>query len=128
MKAKLCNSENAAPMYFMYKDHKQEGGYRPVVGGCSSDTLALSNTLSEVVESVANAKESPFEVISSEDMLSRVTECNRKLEKMRTKLGENWKWKEEMILLGSDVKSLFPSMSAELTGKAVRNQFEKSPI
>ena len=33
-----------------------------------------------------------------------------------------------MILLGSDVKSLFPSMSAEETGKSVRKQFEKSSI
>ena len=43
-------------------------------------------------------------------------------------MGENWNWQEEMILLGSDVKSLFPSMSAQMTGKCVREQFEKSPI
>ena len=49
--SKICNSENIAPKYFMFKDHKIEGGYRPVVGGCSSDTLGLSNTLSEIVAS-----------------------------------------------------------------------------
>ena len=27
MKSKLCSSENAAPKYYMYKDHKVEGGY-----------------------------------------------------------------------------------------------------
>ena len=49
MKSKLCSSENAAPKYYMFKDHKAEGGFRPVRGGCSSDTLGLSNTLSELV-------------------------------------------------------------------------------
>ena len=58
-----------------------------MVGGCNSDTLALSNTLSEVVESVANAVKDPFEVISSEDLLSRVTECNEKVRLIQTKHG-----------------------------------------
>ena len=48
MKSKVCSPENPAPKHFMYKDHKVEGGYRPVVGGCNSDTLGLSNTLSEI--------------------------------------------------------------------------------
>ena len=26
MKSKLCSSENAAPKYYMFKDHKAEGG------------------------------------------------------------------------------------------------------
>ena len=90
-KSKLSKSENAAPMYHMFKDHKSEGGYRPVVGGCNSDTLGLSNVLSEVVESVAQAIESPFEVISSEDMLSRVHKCNEKIREMQQEKGESWK-------------------------------------
>ena len=90
VKSKLSSSENAAPMYFMYKDHKVEGGYRPVVGGCNSDSLGLSNILSEAVESVANSVEKPFEVITSEDMLSRVYECNKELEKMRNACGDTW--------------------------------------
>ena len=65
----------------MYKDHKVEGGYRPVVSGCSSNTLGLSNTLSEIVESICMAVESPYEVISGEDMLSRVSKCNERLKK-----------------------------------------------
>ena len=115
-------------MYFMYKDHKVEGGYRPVVGGCNSDSLGLSNILSEVVEAVANSIENPFGVISSEDMLSRVLECNRKIDEMQTAKGPEWEWKNEMVLLGSDVKSLFPSLTAVQTGKCVRKQFEKSSI
>jgi len=130
LKSKLCHSENAAPKYFLYKDHKAEGGYRPVVSGCNSDTLGLSNTLSEVVESVANAVRNPFEVISSEDLLSRVSDCNEKLKEKRKEKEnvEDWDWTSEFILLGSDVKSLFPSLSAKYSGIAVREQFEKSEI
>ena len=81
MVSKQSSSENTAPMYFMYKDHKSGGGYRPVVSGCNSDTLGLSNTLSEIIESVCMATESPYEVISSEDMLSRIVECNKEIKK-----------------------------------------------
>ena len=101
---------------------------RPVVGGCNSDTLGLSNTLSEVVESVANAVVDPFEVVSSEDLLSRVAGCNDRLKIMKTQHGVDWDWTDEYILIGSDVKSLFPSLSAELSGKAIREQFAKSKI
>ena len=52
MTSKQSESENAATKYHMYKDHKAEGGWRPVVSGCKSDTLGLSNTLSETVEAV----------------------------------------------------------------------------
>ena len=61
-------------------------------------------------------------------MLSRVYECNDKISKMQADNGEQWSLNDEMILLGSDVKSLFPSMSAEMTGKCLRRQFSKSPI
>ena len=84
------------------------------------------NTLSEVVEAVCMATENPFEVISSEDMLSRVIACYAKIENMAE--NENWSLDQDWILLGSDVKSLFPSLSAELTGKAVKRQFKKSTI
>ena len=151
--SKISNSENTAPKYFMFKDHKIEGGYRPVVGGCSSDTLGLSNTLSEVVESVAKAIDDPFEVISSEDLLSRIYKCNSEIEKLkpcekmlpensepvtleeafrqfwdRIEEEENWRWYKDYIILGSDVCSLFPSLTADRTSKAVRNQIEKSKI
>ena len=128
MKSKLCSSENPAPKYFMYKDHKVEGGYRPVVGGCNSDTLGLSNTLSEVVEAVAMGVNNPYEVVSSEDMLSRIYNCNEEIKKLKEEKGANWNWKEELILIGTDVQSLFPSLSAEKTGEAVRIQFAKSNI
>ena len=69
LNSKLSNSCNVAPTYYMYKDHKVEGGYRQVVGGCSSNTVGLSNMISEVLESIAASIENPYAVISSEDML-----------------------------------------------------------
>ena len=63
----------------MFKDHKAEGGFRQVVGGCSSNTLGLSNMLSEVLESVASSRRNPYEVISSEDLLARVENANDKI-------------------------------------------------
>ena len=80
------------------------------------------------VEAVAQSIINPFEVISSEDMLSRVNDCNEKLKKLQEMNGNEWCLNEEMILLGTDVKSLFPCLSAEMTGRCVRKQFQKSAI
>ena len=77
--SKTSTSENKANMYCLYKDHKQEPGKtRPVVTGCSSNTLGLSNGVSDVLESVANSEEEPYEVISSEDMLAATKRFNEK--------------------------------------------------
>ena len=127
-----------------------------MVSGCSSDSLGLFNTVSEVIEAVCMGIEEPYEVVSSEDMLARVYECNKKLakeydgqddkkekvekdngqsDKMDKNNSQEDKNKKEIkdmwtdnILLGSDVKALFPSLSAEETGKAVRKQISKSPV
>ena len=125
--SKVMNSEATASKYFMYKDHKKEGGYRPVVSGCTSNTLGLSNMLSDVVESLCLSMKNPFEIISSEDLLARIDKFNKEIEKEIEK-DENYDWREHYILLGTDVKALFPSLSAERTGRAVRKQVEKSLI
>ena len=111
----------------MYKDHKCGGGYRPVVSCCCSNTLGLSGLLSDVVESLCQAVHNPFEVISSEDLLARLTEFNEGI-KEKILEDESYDWRREYILLGTDVVSLFPSLSAERTGEAVRRQVEKSSI
>ena len=41
---------------------------------------------------------------------------------------ENWHWYEDYIILGSDVCSPFPSLTADRTSTAVRRQIEKSKI
>ena len=109
----------------MYKDHKCGGGWRPVVSGCSSGTLGLSNLISEVVESLCVSVKNPYEVISSTDMLSRIENFNDWVKREKIERGESWDWRDEYVLIGSDVKALFPSLSAENTSKRIREQAEK---
>ena len=105
----------------MYKDHKMEGGYRQVVGGCNSNTLGLSNMISEVLESVAVAINSPYAVISSEDMLARVSETNLKLEKLTAV--KNDKLKDEI-----EQADGLSSNSIEIDGLALNTEDEMVQI
>ena len=108
-----------------------EPGRIPVVSGCNSNTVGISNIVSDVVESICNSIENPYEVISSEDMLYRINKFNREIEKEieeKRKTDEDWDWREKYLLLGSDVQALFPSLSADRTAKIVREQASKSKI
>ena len=80
---KQTKSENLANMYMLAKDHKADLAWRKVVSGCDSDTLGLSNSVSEGLEAVCNSVDEPYEVFSSEDMLACVVDCNKRLEKIR---------------------------------------------
>ena len=40
--------------------------------GCTGNSKGLSNSVSDVLEAVANGERDPYEVCSGEDMLSRV--------------------------------------------------------
>ena len=127
--SKITNSETVAPMYYLFKDHKEAESWRPVVSGCNSNTLGLSNLLSDMVESICSSISDPFEVISSEDLLSRIENFNKMVtEKIETEAskGNEWDWREHWTLIGSDVISLFPSLTAENTAQAVKSQVLKS--
>ena len=47
--SKITHSETEAPKYYLFKDHKEKEAWRPVVSGCNSNTLGLSNLLSDLV-------------------------------------------------------------------------------
>ena len=82
--SKVCNSENRAELYLSYKDHKKvPGKTRPIATGCTSNTLALSNSVSSLVESLANAEEKKLEVISTEDLLYSAKMSDKETEVMR---------------------------------------------
>ena len=73
------------PMYLTYKDHKGwswEKGTppptRPIAAGNVGMNLHLSEILSEVTEAVANCWEDSKEVISTEDMIARLHELNKR--------------------------------------------------
>ena len=123
----IQHSQNVSSEYLMYKDHKKmkEGDLpqtRPVVSGFSGMGVSFSNILSEFVEAIANSQKDVFEVISTEDFLYRVNQTNGDLERTWERngdleIGENED--DEIVLIGADVKSLFPSMLADLTGRLV---------
>ena len=102
------------------------------MSGYDSHTLGLSNIVSDLLEAVCKSVEDPFEVISTEDMLARIKECNEKVKEMRdakiARAETPNETEEDLIIFGSDVVVLFPSMSATQTGEIVRRHVEKLPL
>ena len=60
-------------------------------------------------------------------MLAQFERFNEEIEE-KLKKNPNYDWREKFLLLGTDVISLFPSLSAENTASAVRKQAEKASI
>ena len=55
LQSKQSKSENRANLYLSHKDHKkEEGKTRPIGTANSSNTRAFANTVSELLEAVAN--------------------------------------------------------------------------
>ena len=125
-------SQNLASLRLLLKDHKKELKTRQVVSGCDSNTVGLSNIMSDLVESIANAVENSNETISTEDMLSKIADCNRALEKRRLEREANGETldedEQELYILRSDVVSLFPNMTEVRTGRICREQALKSTM
>ena len=88
--------------------------------------------VAELLESVCNTMTKPYEVISTEDMLARIQECNdRLLEDRKEKIqrGEELTAEdEELFVIANDVVALFPSMTSDMTGKIVRELVEDSEL
>ena len=129
--SKHTRSDNLANIYMLAKDHKVDMAWMKVVSGCDSDTLGLSNSVSEQLEAVCNSLDEPYGVISSEDMLACVVDCNKRLEKIRsekTRNGEALDDQEELIIFRNDVVGLFPNITSARTGKIVRYRVQESKL
>ena len=128
----ITRSKTLVSLFLQLKDHKLVLDTKAVVSACDSYTVGRSNILSEVIESVANAVKDPCEVISSEDMLSRIHRCNKDLETLkqqRQEQGETLTEDEERIyVIGADVIALFPSMTSVRSARIAREEVVKSPI
>ena len=81
VKSKVTRSGNQANLSLLYKDHKEGHKTRPVASGNESFNLGLSNGVSEVMEAVTKGMSNPYSVISSEDMMARLSGYNKKIEK-----------------------------------------------
>ena len=86
MTSKSTTSNNVASMWLALKDHKNGDKTRGIVTGCTSNSKGLSNSVSDVLEAVANGERDTYEVCSGEDMLSRVHEANKRNQARR----EDW--------------------------------------
>ena len=78
MTSKTTQSNNVASLWLALKDHKSGDKTRGIAIGCTSNSRWLSNSVSDILEAVANNEREPYEVVSTEDMLSRVHKANKK--------------------------------------------------
>ena len=79
MSSRTGTSENTSDLLVAFKDHKKDEKGRPIATGNSGNTRALSNAVSDFVESVATSEKNKIEVISSEDMLHNYKEHDKKV-------------------------------------------------
>ena len=80
--SRITHSKNIASMTLLLKDHKKDLSSRPVVSGNTSNTRGMSIMVSQVLESVADSFNIPFEVISTEDLLAAIHNLNRLLDRL----------------------------------------------
>ena len=85
----VTHDQALAVMTLVLKDHKDGNKTRQIVSGNSSNTVGLSITVSTFLEAVASSIEHPYEVNSSEDLISRLEEVNEKWRKMKMSDKEN---------------------------------------
>ena len=112
--SKTSSSGNVSSLYLMYKDHKPGNKTRPVATGHSSNTIGLSNAISEVTEAVSRTEEDPYNVVSSEDMLARMHKATEKIIARREASAEEEKKTHEILTQG--ISNLFPFQGRDQFG------------
>ena len=89
--SKVSKSENTAKLYLLHKDHKKELKTRPVGTANSSNTMAFANSVSDLIENIANGEKQKSEVISTEDLLHH-TKCSNN---HTVEIEEEWEKKKQ---------------------------------
>ena len=127
-------------MYVLIKDHKglDSTGLpktRPVVSGCSSYNVGMSELCSEVLEAVFKGMQEKVGVISSDDFLAKMHKLNAVIEQEGLMIynPENTMHLEGttekvVMMVASDVVALFPSMDPRETGRICGEMVELSEI
>ena len=94
--SKSSKSENTAKLYLTFKDHKVGAEKtRPIGTANTSNTRGFANSVSDLIESIANGETKSYEVISSEDMLHYVEGHNKKVELAKIELEKKKRLKIE---------------------------------
>ena len=85
--AMINNSLAVCPLYLLFKDHKNWSWAmgtppptRPVAAGNMGMNQHISEVVSDFIEPVVDTFEGGLEIISTEDMLARIDELNKKME------------------------------------------------
>ena len=135
----LIGGDTPAPLYVLVKDHKamESNGLpktRPVVSGCSSYNVGMSELCSEVLEATFKNMRERVGVISSDDFLSKLHKlnCTIKDEALMIYNPEDEAHVQGsdkvIMMIASDVVALFPSMKAEETAYICGQMIERSEL
>ena len=122
------------------KDHKKLGedgliATRPVVSGCKSMGVHLTNILSEILEPLAIRMGMGYEFVSTEDLLAKLDRHNANIGGIKRyyeeKLGriiDTDKLGELLVIVAADCIAMFPSMDGANTGRIVGKMFRESDL
>ena len=156
------DSNLVPPGYILIKDHKEVEigklpGARLVISNCRGMGEPLATLLSNLVESLAMCMEDPFQVLSSEDLISKLEDYNKQVDEegesqattstptsppkvpnhaVPPKAGcptnppqtPNPSEQQPCIFLGADAIKLFPSLEQSQVAKLVAQAFLDSKM
>ena len=114
--SKVSKSENTARLYLLHKDHKKDLKTRPVGTANSSNTMAFANSVSDLIENIANGEKDKIEVISTEDFLHHTKCSNRSTVKIRED------WNEKKLKKENCIKCKIWSIKCENCGKSSKDE------
>ena len=77
--------------------------------------------MSELLDPLADSLTNKMEIISTEDGISRIEDCNERL-------AAEWTSEDIVGLIGADVSKLFQSMSAHQTARVIRDAYLESDL
>ena len=108
------------PLVMTQKDHKAMGedgipATRPICEATQTITQRLSDTLTDILQSVYSCDQETTEAISTEDFLSKIEKFNSQI--------RNGEVEAEKLTIGSlDVSALYPSINTKHASRIVRDR------
>ena len=145
----VTNTCNVAPMYLLTKDHEvvkpgQLPASRPVVSSREGMSYPFSNIISDVIEPLASNIPENSDVVSTEDLLSKIDRLNEQLHKEgltaepQTPKGDEVGGEggcdqlvndgREFVMIGADAEKLYPSLNHHRTAQAIYEAALITPI
>ena len=95
---------------------------RPIMGAKVGPNTGLSQIGCQLIRAINNDVQTRFDVKSTEEMLSKITNYNNSLKTLNSK-----KLKRKVIA-SMDIKSFYPSIDPKKGAKIAREMWEKSSV